>query len=234
MDDVRRASAENEQPVVFGGVEAEELLDAGFAHGDQRQDGPDDEHVFQVLVFVHRELGEHHDKEEVERHGPHGREPSRNRNRFGVDHFEHAVRHPDRRDDGQPGAGAFPFDAVHHGLQAYYQDVVEYQRIEDHAERQVVGVTGQPHDEVIDHEQSEHRQRRIAQRDPQDAECGGNGGDDGPGEQSVVEESHGDHGHAADEHAPDDEPGDADGCGYAAVAFHSGLFLRRITGCAFI
>lgn len=39
VDDVRRASAENEQPVVFGGVEAEELLDAGFAHGDQRQTG---------------------------------------------------------------------------------------------------------------------------------------------------------------------------------------------------
>ena len=29
----------------------------------------------------------------------------------------------------------------------------------------------------------------------------------------------------ADEHAPDDEPGDADGCGYAAVAFHCGLFF---------
>ena len=106
------------------------------------------------------------------------------------------------------------------------QKVVEDQRVEDHPERQVVGVTRERHDEIVDHEQPEHRNGGVAQRDPQDAQCRRDHRDGQSGEQPVLGERQDEHGHTGGQHCPDDEPGHADRGGYAAVAFHDvSLFI---------
>ena len=226
VDDVCRTAAQHEQPVVLRGVKAEEFLHAGFPDGDQCQHRPNGEHVFQVFVLGHRELCEHDDEEEIEGDRPHRREPSRDRDRLRVHYFEDAVGHPDRRHDGQPRTGALPFDGAHQGLQRYNQDVVEDQCVEDHPERQVVGVTRERHDEIVGHEQPEHRNGGVAQCDPQDAQCRRDHRDGQSGKQPVLGERQDEHGHTGGQHCPDDEPGHADRGGYAAVAFHDvSLFI---------